>query len=236
MMSKIFNLFAVFSIGTVLAIGGFGVFLVLSDQLNASRAKTMAAVLRGEYDEPLDGDPNALVYVDDDEDGGTVRPVGARARSADEVRAGRRRDHMRNLMIERTRRDVEARQRLLDQTLQHVINEQENLAQQQNEWAERQREMTEDVQSQGFERELEYVASLPTKQAKEHIILTWNKHKIDAVRLFMQLDVSKGKRILKEFKTPDEMAIMSELLEQLRVQELGGEAAEPGKADGDATN
>jgi hypothetical protein len=79
---------------------------------------------------------------------------------------------------------------------------------------------------------VEYVAGLAPAQAKEHVLRLWKKQPADAVRLFMQLDVGRGKRILAQFKTPEELETMSQLLEQLRLQEPPEQAEGSGTTTG----
>lgn len=230
MMAKLYGMLAIFSIATMLALGGLGTFLYGSGKINAGRLDTIAAVLRGELDESEQEPPEEAAVAEENQ-----RDESGRAQSAEEVRAARHQSHLRMQMLERARRDMAAQRRLLDQSLQYLIEKEERVTQQHSDFTEQQKQLTEEVQDIGFERELEYVAGMPPKQAKEHIIYTWNKRRADAVRLFMRLEVSKGKRILKEFKTPEESRIRSQLLEQLRTQEPEESANESGKTDGTTT-
>ena len=228
MIAKLYNTLALAAIATVLAAGGFSAFLFGSGRLNAGRIDSIAAVLRGEYDE---SDEDAELEPAEEED---AAPTESRARSADEVRAARQRDQLRHHVLERAKCDVEARQRLLDQSLQHVLDEQQRLATERSEWTDQQDRMTGRVQQDGAKRELELVAGLPPKQAKEHIVRLWNKNHKDAVALVMQLEVSTTKRIFASMKSAEEQKIMSELLEQLRGQESVGAANESGTTTGAA--
>ena len=111
-MGKLYNVLAVFSVGSMLALVGFGVFLVMSERLTPARAELLAAVLRGELDDWDRGQPTSQPVAS------TSQPAsGVRGQSAEEVRAARRQDHLRHQMLERALRDVEARQRLLDHCL-----------------------------------------------------------------------------------------------------------------------
>ena len=230
MMAKLYSMLAIFSIATMLATGGLCTFLYGSGKINAGRLDTIAAVLRGEFDESEQETPEEAAVAEENQ-----QEESGRAQSAEEVRAVRHQSHLRMQMLERARQDMTAQRRLLDQSLQYLIEKEEQVTQKHSDFTEQQKQLTEEVQDIGFERELEYVASLPPKQAKDHIIYTWNKRQADAVRLFMQLDVSKGKRILKEFKTPEEARITSQLLEQLRTQKLEDHASESGTTDGATT-
>jgi hypothetical protein len=227
MSLKLYNLLAIVSMATVLATGGFCGYLGWSGRLSAERLETIAAVLRGEID------PNSRSV--------TEQPTTAPAKEASgtdaatEAKADRSERSLRSLRLERARRDIEARQRLLDQTLHMVMTKQEALTEQEA-VAVTQTEKPETAEpDRGFEQELEYVSGLDPKQAKEHLVYEFKKHPADAVRLLSSLDVSRGKRILAQLKTPDELQIMSQLLEQLRLQNVDGYAKESGTTAGAAS-
>lgn len=227
MIAKLYNALALFSIATLLALGGFGAFLAGSGRVNGQRLETIAAVLRGELDDRAEEAAEPEAAEPAAEAPATAQNV-RRQPSAEEVAAARQRDHLHRQALERALRDLQAQKRLLDQTLQHALSEEERLAEQRRAWQQEQQKLTQEVREAGTERELELLASLPPKQAKEHILRVWQKSRDDAVALIMQLDVSKAKRIFAQMKTPEEQNIMSELLEQLRLQELSGEASASG--------
>ncbi|MGD8454323.1 MAG: hypothetical protein PVJ57_21125 [Phycisphaerae bacterium] len=229
MMAKIYNILAIIGIATTLAFASFAGVLFGTGNLTGARLGTIAAVLRGELDDVgQSGDGTPTTQAAGDETG--------RGPTADEMRQARQADHLRGLLLERAQRDVQARQKLLDQALQGLIEEQESLASAQASYKEQRQQLVAEDQDQGFEQELAYVAGLPPKQAKEHIIYVFNKQPIDAVRLLMHLDIGKGKRILSQFKTPQELQIMSQLLEQLRLQGAQGyDATESGTTNGAAS-
>ncbi len=227
MISKLYNMVAIISIATLLALAGFSAFLFGSGRVTAERLDTMAAVLRGEFDE-LAEDAEPATGTDQ------TQPRGRRRAAAEEVRAAQQVDQLRYQMLERARRDVDARQALLDQALQHVINEQETLVTQRTDLTQKQRALTDEALDVGAKRELDLLAELPPKQAKDHIIRVWNNSPAAATRLLLALDDRKAARVLKEMKTPDEQLVMSQLLEQLRTQELPGATATSGTTAGAA--
>lgn len=224
MMGKLFNLLAVFAVATLLASGGFVGYLFGAGRLNPARVETIAAVLRGELDHPQAAEQPASRPATQP----AAAPPERTTRSAEEIRQARVRDQLRRATLERAASDLAARQALLDQTLQTLITMQEEFEKHKTEWAEQRKKMAAAAQDEGFQRELEYVAKLTPKLAKEHIVRTWRKHKADAVRLLMALEPGKGKSILEQMKSPDEVGIMHELLEQLRLQDAQGQAAESG--------
>ncbi len=228
MLGKIYNLVAPLAVALVLAAGSFVGFLFGSGRLTATRLERIAQVLRGELD--ATPPPAAPTSAPAEPAAGS----GARVRPAEEVRAARRRDHLESLRIERAKADLEAQRQLLDQALQRVVTEQERLAEQKARLAEEQKPKAAPTGPDvGFEKELEYVSGLNPRQAKEHVLRVWRKHPADAVRLFAALDVSRGRRILEQFKSPEELQIVSDLLERVRLQR-SSEAGLSGTTGGNA--
>jgi flagellar motility protein MotE (MotC chaperone) len=225
-LNKVFNLVGMLAVATVLAAGGFAGFLYATGRLNPARIQLLGAVLRGELD-----DHRPEVVAD-----GAATPAQSeevRANSADEARAMREREHLERLEIERALSDLEAQRRLLGHALHQVVTEQETLDDEQSAFAEQRNKVLTAAEDEGFQKELEYVASLSPRQAKEYIARVWKRSQADAVRLFNELDPGRGRRILEQFKTPEELEMMTDMLEQIRLQGMEGYANQPGKAGGE---
>jgi hypothetical protein len=227
-LAKLYNGLAILAIATTLAVGAFVGLLFGSERLTGQRIETIAAVLRGEYD---DAAADAAT-TQPAEHGGAARPSGTR--SAEQVRQALVGEQLRRAALERAARDVAARQELLDHAMQYLLTSQEQLEQDQAAWREKKRKETEALRDAGFQQELRLVSKLSPKLAKEHVVRSWQKHKADAVRLLQALSESKGQRILEQFKTPEEIDIMHQLLEQLRLQGTDEFAAGSGTTSGDA--
>jgi flagellar motility protein MotE (MotC chaperone) len=220
MIARLYSALAVFCVATFLAVSGFVGFLLGSGRLDRQKIELIAAVLRGE---PITAPPQS-----------TSQPTAeGQLQTGHTVPAGRQREDLRYHLICRAQEDLKAQKRLLDQAMQHLLSEQDQFARQKEQWQQQQQRLTSQVKEAGTEREVEVVAGLAPKLAKEHIIRLWNRNKADAVALVMQLDVNKTRRILAQMKTPEEQKIMSELLEQLRLAQLEGEARESGTTGGD---
>jgi hypothetical protein len=227
-LGKLYNLLAIVAIASMLAVGGFAAFLFGSGRLNADRAETIAAVLRGELDERAAEVSSTQPAQDDEAEASEAAP------SAEEVHKALVGNKLRRAALERAARDVAARQELLDHALQDLLTRQENLEQERVALNERRQKELEALRDQGFQDELRVVGKLSPRQAKEHLVRAWKKHPADAVRLLRALDVSKSQRILEQLKTPEETEIMHELLEQLRLQEANELADRSGRTAGDA--
>jgi hypothetical protein len=223
-MGKIYQLIAAASFASVLAWGGIGGFLVATGKLHAEAVGQIARILQGlPPTEPCATQPAATSQPSEDD--GPPTPV----RSAEELAAQRRHDHMQSLRLERAQRDIESRLALLRQAQLALVQNQEAFERKQHQWEEQRRKLIEKARDEGFERELTYVTTLPPKLAKEHLLRTWQKQPIDAVRLLNAMPSAKGKRILEQFKTAEELELAHQLLEQVRLQQAELPDAESGK-------
>jgi len=225
LLSKLYNALSVFAIATLLAGGGLSAYLLTSGKVTAERVEKIAGVLRGEYDE----DPAADAP---DEAGATEQDAPPRAPSTKELRDERRAGRLQRAALERSKRDLTAQAELLKHAMHDLIQRQERLDSDRTTWREQMAKLTDSARDEGFQRELTYVSKLAPKQAKEHLVRTWNKHKADAVRLLNALNTSTGQRILEQMKSPEEIQIVHELLEQLRLMNLEELAPGSGKTEG----
>jgi flagellar motility protein MotE (MotC chaperone) len=223
MLSRLYNLSATIAFATMLAVGGFAAFLVFAGKLNSARLETIAAVLRGELDDWEDSDTPVTQPE-------TAEAPAPAAKTADEIHAAKIHEQVRRAVLERAAADVSARQALLDQAMQELIHTQETFETSRKEWEETQKKLTAEVRDEGFKREIEYISKLDPKLAKEHLLRVWDKHENDAVRIMSALNPRIGQRILSQMKSSNELQIMSELLERIRLH--GTDAA----ADRSGTN
>lgn len=233
MLKRLYSLFGMLSIAVVLAGGGLAGYLFGTGKLNAERIEAIAAVLRGE------AGTAASQPVSQAADSQPASQPGVKsARSADELRQQRRDDRLRRAISERSTRDIAAQKELLGQAMQELVAREESFESSKKAWKEEQAKLRDVNRDEGFEQELKYVAKLAPKTAKDHLIKTWNKQRADAVRLIVALPQSAGQRILDQFKTPEEMLILHELLEQVRNSGADAPIAAPGPgtaADGSKT-
>jgi hypothetical protein len=231
LITKVFSIVSVIAVATLLAGGTFVGYLTGTGKLSASRIETIAGVLRGELDPPL--------QTHAPEVGPTTAPVAAapaepRGSTESELRDLRQRQHLETLENERAARDLAAQRLLLDQVLQHVVQEQERLANDKTEFAKQREKIKDTARDVGFQKELELVSGLQPRQAKEHLLRLWQKQPADAVRLLNAMDEGRARRILEQFKTPEELQTQSDLLEQIRLQGMEGHASTSGKIAGAA--
>lgn len=234
-MAKLYQFLAIIGVANLFAGGGVIGYLVATGKLTPQHLEQMAAVLRGDTpalavptSQPASAPAGTGAAPHGAATGDSHAPA-PRPQTADERR---KQAQVECLLLERSRQDLVARQRLLDSSLQTLISKAEEFEAAKAAWEQQRKKLTEADSDAGFLREVEYVSGLPPKLAKEHISRTWATHRPDAVRLFTKLSVAKGKKILEQMKTPDELKLMHELLEQLRLAKVEGYAEESGKTDG----
>lgn len=224
MLAKLYNGLAIISIASILAIGAMVGLLLGSGRLTPERLETIAQVLRGELDEQAEATDDAQASGSSSEEAG--QPGPATAASADEIRQQQREQQLTRALQERAQRDLRAQRELLDQALQRLITAEERFEEDRQAWKTKLEQRQGAVRDEGFEKELQFVAKLPPKQAKEHLVLKWKDEPAEAVRLLSALPVSTGKRVLEQLKTPQEIQIMHALLEQLSADDIN--PLEPG--------
>ncbi len=231
MIGKVLNLAGMIALATVLGGGGFVGYLFGTGQLDGQRLEAIAGVLRGESEEeePAEAAAAEPEQVEQSEEG---EPDEMGARPAEQARKLHEQEHLESLRLERAARDLEAQRRLLDQTMQEVVQEQEQLEADQARFAKRKAAAETEALDEGFRKELALVSGLQPRLAKEHIVNVWKREQADAVRLFGELDEGRARRILEQFKTPEELQIMTDLLEQIRLQGTSDYAAASGKTAG----
>lgn len=234
MLTKLIHSTGLVSTATLIAMASFMGYLLTSGRLDAPRAQAIAAVLRGEHPYPPTTQP-AAPATQPAADASHEPPTIA---EPTEVR--RRQELMESLRLERARADLEARQRILDQLMLDVVAGQEKLERMNAERAQdaaRKTAAAKDgggASDDGFQKELQLFSQMKPALAKEHLVRVWATHKEDAIRLVVNLDDGRSKRLFEQFKTPDEMKMMSELLEQIRTQGIEGLAEPSGTTAADS--
>jgi hypothetical protein len=230
-IGRLFNVIAVLGVATLLAGGGFTGFLFGTGRLTAERLQRIAAVVRGE------ASPRASpTTAPASQPAGEERTEPASTKPAESPEARHQHVELERLRLERATQDLVARQRLLDQALQRIVVEQERLNGERTAKAagDRRKQASGAAPDEGFRKELDYVSGLKPAQAKEYIVRIWQRQKADAARLMAAIDDSRGRRILEQFKSPEELQLMTDLLEQVRSQGTEGHANASGTTDGAA--
>jgi len=209
MLGKLYHIAAIACIAIVFAGGGLAGYMFAAGKLTPEQIDQIAAVVRDDVDEP---EAAAVASEDPNQASGSDENAAA---SAEELRRRQREDQLQRALGERAYRDRLAQRQLLDQSIQYLLTSEERFERNKKQWQREQQHRQAVTRDEGFDKELEIVKNLPPKIAKDHLIKTWLKSKADAVRLVNGLQKNTIKRILGQMKTPEEMQITHELLEQL---------------------
>lgn len=212
MFGKLYHTVAIVSTAIVLAGGALLGVMFGTGKLDGEQVEAIAAVLRQDPDEaeqPADSADSADSDVSE-----TPEPSG-RAASAEEIRQQRQDAQVRRALDDRATADLVAQQRLLEQTLQHLLMAEERFGRDKQQWEQELERRRGAARDEGFAKELSLVAGLSPAIAKDHIIRKWKESPADTVRLINALPEAKSKRILGQMKTPEELKVTHELLERL---------------------
>ena len=237
-MSKLYNMLATLAIAQLLALVGIVGYLGATGGFSGGRVEQITRILRGEEfvaassaSQPTSAPTSSNVAsmpvsgmsVDDDEVTTAADRVAARARES----------RLAGLRVQRALQELGAREELLRHAQQSLIDDQEKFESDQKRWNEQRAKLAQQSQDEGFKSELRSVTDMTPQLAKEHLIRTWKKSEVDAVRLLNALPPAKKKKLLEQFKGQEEFDLMHQMLEQVRLQEPEARAAKAGMPAGE---
>ncbi len=215
MLSKLYSLLAVLSMAVLLSLGSLVGYLVAFGKLDRTKAAQIVQLIRGD-----------LKIPDEDSQQAGPGPAASQpaepggAPSEETIRQQRRLARLHRAALDRAREDLRARRALLDQVLGDLITRQEQFEREKAEWVRRQQALRAQARDEGFARELAYIAKLSPKLGKDHLIRTYRENPTTAVRILNALSPSVGQRILDQFRTPEELSILHDLLDRLRQADI----------------
>ena len=115
--------------------------------------------------------------------------------------------------LDRRRREMDDMQRQIELARQQLAHERAQLADAQKQLDARQQLQTHNENDAGFQAALQLYLSMPPKQAKD-IFKTMDDSKV--VQFLQAMEPRAADKILKEFKTPEEMDRVAKLMERLQ--------------------
>ncbi len=210
MLSKLYNLLAVLSMAALLSLGSLVGYLVAFGKLDRTKAQQIVKLIRGDLEIP------ETQEQDQTQQAATSQPAAAGASSAEAIAQQRRLARLHRAALDRAQRDLAARRELLDQVLADLITRQEQFEREKDEWVKRQQALLAKARDEGFARELAYIAKLSPKLGKDHLMRTYREDPTTAVRILNALSPSVGQRILDQFRSPEELQVLHDLLARLR--------------------
>lgn len=210
MLGKLYNLLAVLSLAALLSLGSLVGYLVAFGKLDRIKAQQIVKLIRGDIEIPEEDQEAA------DQQSAASQPAATGAPSAEAIARQRRLARLHRAALDRAQRDLAARRELLDQVLADLITRQEQFQREKAEWVKRQEALRALARDEGFARELAYIAKLSPKLGKDHLLRTYRENPADAVRILNALNPSVGQRILDQFRSPEELEVLHDLLDRLR--------------------
>ena len=210
MLSKLYNLLAVLSMAALLSLGSLVGYLVAFGKLDRTKAQQIVKLIRGDLEIP------ETQEQDQTQQAAASQPAAAGASSAEAIAQQRRLARLHRAALDRAQRDLAARRELLDQVLADLITRQEQFEREKDEWVKRQQALLAKARDEGFARELAYIAKLSPKLGKDHLMRTYREDPTTAVRILNALSPSVGQRILDQFRSPEELQVLHDLLARLR--------------------
>lgn len=115
--------------------------------------------------------------------------------------------------LDRRRREMDDMQRQIELARQELARERTQLADAQKQLEARQQLQTKNENDAGFQTALQLYLSMPPKQAKD-VFKTMDDSKV--VQFLQAMEPRAADKILKEFKTPEEMDRVVKLMERLQ--------------------
>jgi hypothetical protein len=234
----LFKLITVFTLANTLAVLMFVGWLWRSDRLDRGRLEQVRAIFAPTIAEDLAADEQRQVQAEAERrigeaearERGVLLSSGAHVRQISlieqqELLARRRLAHERRQLIDQ----MGSKARTIEQ--QEADLEAQRLAWEKARAAERER--SADTQLAKAVRQLE---SIPPKQAKSMLMELVRSGRFDQAVIYLnEMGTRPGSKILREFKSPEEIALATRLLEELRQLGRPAERTEvPGDGPGPA--
>lgn len=128
-------------------------------------------------------------------------------------------DELKRKTLERTAKDIESLQQNLQLLRSRFDQREEELLALSAELDRRKKEWADQLNDAGFKKQIELYESIPAKQAKDMFGSLMTMGKNDEVVAFLDaMEPRKAAAVLKEFKSPNEIAQAVELTQSLRTR------------------
>lgn len=118
--------------------------------------------------------------------------------------------------LDRKRRELLDLQRQITAARDAATTEHDKLLAEQKNLADQARQQVADATDKGFQNSLELYRTMPAKQAKEVFMMLDDA---TIIRYLQAMEPREAGKIIKEFKTPEEMARVQKILEMMRQAE-----------------
>ncbi|NLX22851.1 MAG: hypothetical protein GXY55_14460 [Phycisphaerae bacterium] len=201
MMKRLYHGLALIALINLFAVGGLVGYLFASGRLNEERLNQIGEVLRGEYPRP-----EAVATQ-------PAEPPPPPQSSREEIATMQARRDFYQLVGERHRRESADRADLEDSVHLRILRRLEEIEQRNQEFQQQKQEFVKQSEQEGFTQVLEMYSTMDPKQAKD--LLRLKEKEADVVRIIMQMDPNRRKRIINACKTEDERLWIGRILNQI---------------------
>ncbi|MHC4993518.1 MAG: MotE family protein [Planctomycetota bacterium] len=121
--------------------------------------------------------------------------------------------------LERTAKDIESLQQNLQLLQVRFVEREAELKALSEELDRRKRAWADQINDEGFKKQIELYETIPAKQTKDMFGALMNRGQTDEVVAFLEaMEPRKAASVLKEFKSPTEIAQAVELTQSLRTR------------------
>lgn len=223
-MKTLFAVISILAILHVLAALGFVGWMVATERVDRERLEKIQTIFEKSVPDAK-AEAAKQQKIDDAATEQAARLAALQGRSAgpesitQRLVAEQQRNEITLRQIERTREEVESLQRNLQLAQKRVEDQYAQLMDEKKQLEQRLAEIEKQRNDEGFKKAVELYESLPSKQTKSMFMTLLRNNQIDQVVAYMEaMEPRKAAGVLKEFKTPDEIAKAVELTEQLRAR------------------
>jgi hypothetical protein len=215
-VKSVYHIVALLAILHLVVLAGLTAYLAGTGRLNGDKIEKIAAVRRGE---DLQVAPRSTTSQP------VVLPVLAQA-SSEKIAGERMGDDVKRLVGERLLREAADRKALVDAAMLKVTRQLEDLSKEQAQLAEARKRAREEDESSGQQAELEIVAGLGEKTARDVLM---KKPIPDVVNMMMKMKRRNASAIIEACKTEAERAWADKVLAEIANRDEG-QASELAKA------
>jgi hypothetical protein len=200
MIKRMYQIISLIAVIQLLALSGLIGYMFASKRLTGERVDQIAKLLRGESAQQAAPTTQPVAEA--------VKPESATS----QIARSQQQQELFSMIAERQSRELQDRAKL-NQTIQlDVLRKLEEIDRREKTFAEQQKKLRAQQSQDGFSRELEVITAIDATRARKLLMM---QKEPDAVRLLMDMEPARAKKIIDTCKTPEEMEWARRILDQL---------------------
>jgi hypothetical protein len=203
-MKRLFTWLSVVALAQMLAVGGGLGYLWGTGRLDAEQVEHIAAILRGETDDAEPAPTTAPVTQPADES--YFQAI------ADQNRQIREQEEIFRRQLERQIIEAAQTNALLDQVRIELMRESEALKQERDDFEAQLAASAERANTEGFQKDLELLSSLPAKLAKTQLM---KRSEVEAARIIGAMPKRKATKVLEACQSAQEKEWVDKILQRI---------------------